>query len=104
MKHPAFLKTRDEVTGQLALLRAQIDAARAAARREAEAAAPEAAPEAEAALESCVDRLWSRPRECRTQVVQLLAHLSQLDDPSLAMLCSSFSRYISDHAVEASRP
>jgi len=26
MKHPAFLKTRDEVTGQLALLRAQIGA------------------------------------------------------------------------------
>lgn len=51
-------------------------------------------------LQAAVNKLWSRPHECRIFTLQLLKSLAELDDRSLSMMCSCFSRYLNEHAVE----
>jgi len=56
-------------------------------------------PDLRPVMQQTVQRLWDRPYDCRLFTLQLLKNLSELDDQSLAMMCSCFSRYISEHAV-----
>jgi hypothetical protein len=60
----------------------------------------EARPDLRPVMQHTVQRLWERPYDCRLFTLQLLKNLSELDDQSLSMMCSCFSRYIAEHAVQ----
>jgi len=125
--HPAYRKMRMEVQAQLEALQARLDDARAiyeyemahvaegtSARRALMGPSYSATDEEQTAvamydegavdlgpiLQSAVNKLWSRPHECRIFTLQLLKSLAELDDRSLSMMCSCFSRYLNEHAVE----
>jgi len=123
--HPAYRKMLSEVHSQLEALQARLDDARAiyeyemshaaegtASRRALMGPADDDAQQAVEAdeegaqvdlgpiLQAAVNKLWSRPHECRIFTLQLLKSLAELDDRSLSMMCSCFSRYLSEHAVE----
>jgi hypothetical protein len=57
-------------------------------------------PDLRLVMQLTVQRLWERPYDCRLFTLQLLKNLSELDDQSLSMMCSCFSRYIAEHAVQ----
>ena len=52
-------------------------------------------------LREAMAKLWERPYDCRVFTLQLLQSLAQLDDASLCMMASCFSRYLENHSVPA---
>ena len=52
-------------------------------------------------LRAAMAKLWERPYDCRVFTLQLLQSMAQLDDASLCMMASCFSRYLENHSVPA---
>ena len=102
--HPAFLKMRGMVVEKLHALHDELAEARAAHATQAESgvvAKGGSQADLSEMLREAMAKLWERPYDCRVFTLQLLQALAQLDDASLCMMSSCFSRYLENHSVPA---
>ena len=104
VNNPAFRKMRSMVISKLEALRGELEEAREAYERMSQSKAlvvkqatsdedqGEREVDLSPMLRAALDKLWQRPYDCRIFVLQLLQSLAQLDNASLCMMASCFSR------------